>query len=99
MVTNIGKAGLAAVVMAGVLMGVAPPANAAPTSCVTERSGSTGYALCRTGTGQYRAQVTCAREAGGSNYIVYGPWRSPGTSSSKNCNGIDAAIRVAVVTR
>jgi hypothetical protein len=97
--TKLGQAGIVVTIFAGALVGVAQPANAAPGSCVTERSGSLGYALCRTGSGQYRAKVTCAREAGGSNYIVYGPWRSAGTSSSRNCSGIDAAISVSIEKR
>lgn len=98
MVHHIGKAGLAAVVMAGVLVGGGQAAAAAPTSCTTQRAGSTGTVLCRAGTGEYRVRVTCAPPAG-LRYTLVGPWRTPGTPSSRTCDNGDPAVALAVETR
>lgn len=100
MFAKVGKAGLAtAAVVAGILVGGADPASAAPSNCHTEVSGNLGFAWCGAGSGQFRAKVSCIREVDGRRYTVTGPWVSPGNSSTRRCTGEDYLASVAVEKR
>ncbi len=71
------------------------------TRWVAQKVGSNGgRSYCATGSGIAQVRITCVREAGGSNYIVYGPKVSStngvGASNAK-CRGVDVVVRVESV--
>jgi hypothetical protein len=72
-------------VAAGGVLFWAAPASASPGNCNSGYGGlhTTGYISCNSGTGQYRARVTCDNENPfGDDYYRYGAWMSVGSGSS-----------------
>jgi len=89
---------MAAAVTSVGLLG-AGPAAANPGNCDTGRSaGSTSWAECTSGTGQYRAYTWCDKWFDW-DYKKYGPWRSPGGGRSiAACNDGDYAYDYGYAT-
>ncbi|GAA1308871.1 hypothetical protein GCM10009634_73320 [Saccharothrix xinjiangensis] len=97
--TVLATAGIVAATVTSVGLMGAGSAAAAPSNCSTGRSyGSTSWAECTSGTGQYRAYTWCdaflARD-----YKKYGPWLSPGQGRSiASCNNGDYAYDYGYAT-
>jgi hypothetical protein len=89
-VTTVGAVGLAGV----------GPASAEPTNCQTGRGGwyTTGYAICHSGYGQYRAAIKCDATWPTSDYWKRGPWWSVGSGqrSIAACSNGDSAIQFSL---
>jgi hypothetical protein len=80
----VGLAAAGAVAAVGVLV-PASPAAAFPGNCSTGYGGlhTTGYINCTSGSGEYRARVTCDNENPfGDDYYRYGQWKRVGEGSS-----------------
>jgi hypothetical protein len=84
-IRTLAQVAVAGTVAAGALLVAASPAAAFPGSCSEGYGGlhTTGYINCNSGSGEYRARVTCDNENPfGSDYKRYGQWMSVGQGSS-----------------
>lgn len=57
-----------------VTLGVAPPANAIASNCLTTRNSISASTTCLGGPGYYRVAVNCVNWAKAYSTVVYGPW-------------------------
>jgi hypothetical protein len=77
-------AGLTAAAMAtGGLVGI-QPAAAYPSGCSAGLEGNGSYAFCSSGSGQFRAWVTCHNSWVGSPVKRWGPWKTIGVLTEKS---------------
>jgi hypothetical protein len=76
-----------ALLVAGGVLGSAGSAAAVPDNCTRTVIGKTGSVKCTTGTGEFRAVLSCINIVNGETVdkIVYGPWRPVGSTSSASC--------------
>jgi hypothetical protein len=82
---TLAQIAIAGSLAAGAVLVAASPAAAFPGNCSTGYGGNhtTGWINCNSGSGQYRARVTCDNENPfGNDYYRYGQWMSVGTGSS-----------------
>ena len=81
------RAGVFAVLLAGLTVAAPGAAHAAPGNCTTGwGSNGVAYGTCSTGSGQYRLGIPCKSwQTLGYGYTGYGAWRNAGTPASATC--------------
>ena len=89
----------AAVIPSIFVIGSSAPASATPFNCSTgiNANATAGWVRCDSGSGTYRARVTCYSGAGQAT-TVYGPWQGIGVKSTGTCPGASNAGGVSVDT-
>lgn len=89
--------------VAGLTLAGAGSAHADPHDCEAYKASSrTTNAICRSGTGTYRAQAECFNyHPGGNSFFVHGPTVRIGQISTARCGGVSIAgnARVQIMGR
>lgn len=94
-----------AVALTGIGVGMtatAPQAEASPaTDCIRWHSGKTGYVLCDSGSGGYRAKLRCSGHGIFGKYVKYeyGPWVKKGRASIRTCGKGETLYSVQISHR
>ncbi|MDW5326427.1 hypothetical protein [Plantactinospora sp. KLBMP9567] len=84
---------LAAVASLGVVVVSAAPAEAIPSNCSKIVRTRSNAAVCKSGSGYYRAWARCTNQSSKKATYRYGYWRSVGSiASNASCTSAEAIV-------
>ncbi|MDI5939688.1 hypothetical protein ABUL04_02935 [Micromonospora harpali] len=81
--TNVTRMVAVTALVAGGLVGTGTAAQAAPTNCNSSTLANGYWVFCGSGSGEYRAAITCWYNNGASSRNRFGPWRLAGALPSE----------------